>query len=113
MSVISIIKNQINKNPILIYMKGSPHFPSCGFSAKAVKILSLLKVKFKYIDVLQNPDIRKELPIFSNWPTFPQLWISGELIGGSDIIEDLFNSGKLKKIIKKCLKKNKTENDVK
>ncbi|CAL4319834.1 Grx4 family monothiol glutaredoxin [Buchnera aphidicola] len=107
MKIISKIQDQINKNPILLYMKGSPEFPSCGFSAKAVKILSSLKVRFAYIDVIQNPDIRRELPIFSNWPTFPQLWISGELIGGSDIMEDLFHRGKLKKIIKKCLlKKN-------
>ncbi|CAL4319915.1 Grx4 family monothiol glutaredoxin [Buchnera aphidicola] len=112
MNVISKIQKQINENPILIYMKGSPEFPSCGFSAKAVNFLSFFKVRFAYIDVLKHPEIRRELPIFSNWPTFPQLWISGKLIGGSDIIEDLFHSGKLKKIIKKCLLKNKIQNTI-
>lgn len=105
MGVIKKIKNQIKNNPVLIYMKGSPNFPNCGFSSKAVNILFSLKVKFSYVDILQNPDIRKELPVFSNWPTFPQLWISGKLIGGSDIMQEMFESGKLKKIIKLALNK--------
>ncbi|CAL4319861.1 Glutaredoxin 4 [Buchnera aphidicola (Periphyllus testudinaceus)] len=107
MNVISKIKDQISKNPILLYMKGSPQFPSCGFSSRVVQILLSLKIKFVYVDILKNLDIRKELPNFSNWPTFPQLWVSGELIGGCDIISELYKNGKLKKIIKNTLKKIK------
>ncbi|WP_343183673.1 Grx4 family monothiol glutaredoxin [Buchnera aphidicola] len=106
MNTILKIKNQISKNPIILYMKGSPQFPSCGFSAKAVQILLNLQVKFYHIDILENDDIRKELPKFSNWPTFPQLWVNGELIGGSDIMFELFKNGKLKKIINNSIKKN-------
>ncbi|CAL4320149.1 Glutaredoxin 4 [Buchnera aphidicola (Chaitophorus populicola)] len=107
MNIVSKIKNQISTNPIIIYMKGSPDFPSCGFSARAIKILLSLKVRFAYIDILQHSDIRSELPKFSNWPTFPQLWVSGKLIGGSDIMLEMFNNGELKKIIIKALKSNK------
>lgn len=107
MNIISKIQNQISTNPIIIYMKGSPEFPSCGFSAKAINILLTLKIRFAYIDILQNSDIRSELPKFSNWPTFPQLWVSGKLIGGSDIMIEMFENGKLKKILKKALKNKK------
>ncbi|XRX43244.1 MAG: Grx4 family monothiol glutaredoxin [Buchnera aphidicola (Tetraneura sorini)] len=99
MKTIEKIKSQIKNNPIIIYMKGTPEHPSCGFSAQAVKILSSFGTRFAYVDVLENPDIRTELPNYANWPTFPQLWISGELIGGCSIIIELFKSGKLKEII--------------
>ncbi|NIG99070.1 MAG: Grx4 family monothiol glutaredoxin [Buchnera aphidicola (Periphyllus acericola)] len=109
MKIISKIKNQISKYPILIYMKGSPQFPSCGFSSRAVQILSSFKVKFFHVDILKNLDIRNELPKFSNWPTFPQIWISGKLIGGSDILFELYKNGKLQEIIKKALKGSKNK----
>ena len=93
------IKEQIANNPILLYMKGSPQAPQCGFSARAVQTLAACGAKFAYIDILQNPDIRQMLPQYANWPTFPQLYIKGKLIGGSDIIVELHGSGELKKLI--------------
>ncbi|CUX95655.1 Glutaredoxin-4 [Candidatus Mikella endobia] len=93
------IKQQIKENKILLYMKGSPNCPSCGFSAKAVEIISKYVENFSYIDVLINPDIRVELPKLANWPTFPQLWINGNFIGGCDIIIEMYQNGELKEII--------------
>ena len=93
------IKRQVAENPIILYMKGSPEMPQCGFSARAVQALSACGAEFAYVDILQNPDIRAILPKYANWPTFPQLYIKGELIGGSDIILELFQSGELKKLI--------------
>ena len=99
MSTIDTIKEQISSHPVLIYMKGAPNAPQCGFSARAVQALMSCGEKFAYVDILQNPDIRAELPKYANWPTFPQLWISGELVGGSDIIQELFDSGELQTMI--------------
>ncbi|MFP3014153.1 MAG: Grx4 family monothiol glutaredoxin [Arsenophonus sp.] len=99
MTTIEKIEYQINKTPILLYMKGSPQFPSCGFSAKAVQALCACGKHFVYIDILQHPDIRSELPKYAKWPTFPQLWIDGELIGGCDIIIEMYQNGELQKII--------------
>ncbi|AKC60527.1 Grx4 family monothiol glutaredoxin [Blochmannia endosymbiont of Camponotus (Colobopsis) obliquus] len=101
------IKKQITDNPIILYMKGSPTLPNCGFSAKAAHILSACSNKhFTYIDVLVNPDIRTELPKIAGWPTFPQLWIDGNLIGGCDIIIDLYRTGELQNLINKTLAKH-------
>lgn len=97
--VINQIKQQIKDNPILLYMKGTPDSVKCGFSAKAVQILSNCVQSFVCIDVLYHTDIRAALPIFSNWPTFPQLWVEGKLIGGLDIILDMYQRGDLKKLI--------------
>lgn len=99
MDTIKIIKKQISENSILLYMKGSPESPNCGFSAKAAKIISSCCKNFTYIDVLQNPNIRLELPKFAKWPTFPQLWINGVLVGGCDIIIDMYNKGELQVLI--------------
>lgn len=93
------IKQQIKENPILIYMKGSPKFPSCGFSARASEALIQCKVPFGYVNILDNPDVRSELPKFANWPTFPQLWVEGELVGGCDIIMEMFHSGELQTLL--------------
>lgn len=101
MKTIELIKEQISKNKVLLYMKGSPDNPNCGFSAKAAKIVSVCFKKFTYIDILQNPDIRNELPKFANWPTFPQLWVNGKLIGGCDIIIDMYNKKELQKLMLK------------
>ena len=90
------IEKQIKSCPILLYMKGSPEFPQCGFSSRAVQILAECGLKFSYVDILQNPDIRRELPLYANWPTFPQLYVAGELLGGSDIMIDMHNQGQLK-----------------
>src|SRR5699024_2022465 len=100
MTTIEKIKKQLAENPILLYKKGSPKFPSCGFSAQAVQVLSSCNVPFAYVDILQHPDIRAELPTYANWPTFPQLWIEGELIGGCDIMIEMFQQGELQPLIK-------------
>lgn len=105
MNTIKKIKYQIKNNPILIYMKGSPDFPSCGFSEKVVRILLSFDIRFAYVDVLKNKDIRIELPKYANWPTFPQLWVNGELIGGCDIITEMHENGELKNIFDNLLKK--------
>ena len=99
METLDKIKKQISENPILIYMKGSPKLPSCGFSARAVEALMNCKVPFGYVDILQHADIRAELPVYANWPTFPQLWVEGELIGGCDIILEMYQSGELQNLL--------------
>lgn len=100
MDTLDTIKSQIADNPVLLYMKGSPNMPQCGFSARAVQILQACGVEFHHVDILQNPDIRQVLPQFANWPTFPQLYINGELIGGSDIMFELYENGELQNLLK-------------
>ena len=95
MDVMDQIKNQIEKNPIIVYMKGSPNEPQCGFSARTAEALMSCGVKFAFVDILNNPDIRSNLPRYGNWPTFPQLWVKGELIGGCDIVTDMHAKGEL------------------
>lgn len=89
------IREQIAAYPAILYMKGTPQFPQCGFSSRVVTILKDLNTPFAYINVLQEPDIRANLPQVSDWPTFPQLFINGELVGGCDIIEELHEEGDL------------------
>lgn len=89
------ILQQLAENPVIIYMKGVPSAPECGFSAKAVGILNETKVPFTYVNVMKAPFIRERLPSVSKWPTFPQLFINGELIGGADIVESMYNDGSL------------------
>lgn len=93
------IKKQIKENKLIVYMKGSPDSPLCGFSANVVNILNNLNIKYSYVDILKNLDIRKELPKISKWPTFPQIFYKEKLIGGSDIIVELNENNKLKKIL--------------
>ncbi|CDZ16463.1 Glutaredoxin 4 [Candidatus Johnevansia muelleri] len=97
---LDIIKNQIRNNSVLLYMKGTPENPQCGFSAKAVQILNICCKHFSYINILENHSIRLDLPKYANWPTFPQLWINGDLIGGCDIITEMYNNGTLKRLLK-------------
>jgi monothiol glutaredoxin len=99
MDTIEKIKQQIAENPVILYMKGSPEQPQCGFSARAAQTLQACGVSFAHVDVLANPDIRQTLPLVANWPTFPQLYVQGELIGGSDIIAELYASGELQTIL--------------
>jgi monothiol glutaredoxin len=99
MNTLDKIKQQVTSNKILLYMKGSPERPMCGFSARAVQCLNGCGVKFEHVDVLENPDIRQTLPQYANWPTFPQLYVNGELIGGCDIIVQLYQEGELQKIV--------------
>lgn len=91
------IKQQIESHDLLLYMKGTPQFPQCGFSGQVVHILKVCKAKFAYVNILENPDIRQTLPIYANWPTFPQLYLKGELLGGCDIVTELFQNGTLEK----------------
>ncbi len=90
-----IIRNQLAQNPVIIYMKGTPDTPECGFSGAAVAALKQTGKPFAYVNVLQAPFIRERLPAVSSWPTFPQLFIKGELIGGSDIVVAMVNDGSL------------------
>jgi monothiol glutaredoxin len=99
MNTLETIKHQIAENPILIYIKGTPDFPQCGFSAKAVNALKACGAKFAYVNILEHPDIRAELPLYANWPTFPQLYVHSELIGGCDIILELYESGELQTLL--------------
>ena len=96
------IREQIETNPILLYMKGSPQQPQCGFSAQTVQCLMQCGQRFAYIDILSNPDIRATLPRVANWPTFPQLWVGGELIGGCDIVTEMFEAGELETIVREA-----------
>ena len=108
-STLEKIQRQIAENPILLYMKGSPKLPSCGFSAQAVQALSACGERFAYVDILQNPDIRAELPKYANWPTFPQLWVDGELVGGCDIVIEMYQRGELQQLIKETAAKYHTD----
>ena len=100
MEILEEIKAQVEENPILLYMKGSPDAPQCGFSSQASQVLMACGERFPYIDILANPEIRANLPEFSEWPTFPQLFINGELVGGCDIITEMYQSGELEPMIK-------------
>ncbi|MBX6368857.1 MAG: Grx4 family monothiol glutaredoxin [Rhodospirillales bacterium] len=99
-TVLDRIKSEVSSNPVVLYMKGSPVFPQCGFSAAVVQILTHLGVKFKGIDVLQDPAIRQGIKDYSSWPTIPQLYVKGEFIGGCDIVREMFESGELQDLLK-------------
>ncbi len=94
------IKQDITDNPVVLFMKGTPVFPQCGFSAAVVQILTTLGVKFKGIDVLADPEIRNGIKEFSNWPTIPQLYVKGEFVGGCDIVREMFENGELQDFLK-------------
>lgn len=98
--VLDSIKQQIEQNAIILYMKGSPNQPQCGFSSRASQVLMACGERFAYVDILQHPEIRANLPVYANWPTFPQLWVDGELVGGSDIISEMYEQGELLPMIK-------------
>ena len=100
MDIIETIKEQIQSNRIMLYMKGSPNQPQCGFSARTVEALMGCGEPFAYVDILSNPDILATLPKYANWPTFPQLWVDGELVGGCDIVTEMYENGELQALIK-------------
>ncbi|MDC9588743.1 Grx4 family monothiol glutaredoxin [Xenorhabdus sp. XENO-10] len=110
-AVIEKIERQIRENPILLYMKGSPKLPSCGFSAQTVQVLSACGERFAYVDILQNPDIRAQLPKYANWPTFPQLWVDSELVGGCDILVEMYQRGELQSLIKETADKYREQEE--
>jgi monothiol glutaredoxin len=93
------IRQDIGDNDVVLYMKGTPVFPQCGFSAAVVQVLSHMGVKFKGIDVLADPSLRQGIKEFSNWPTVPQLYVKGEFVGGCDIVREMFQSGELQQLL--------------
>ncbi|SIS80120.1 Grx4 family monothiol glutaredoxin [Neptunomonas antarctica] len=111
MSVIDTIKEQIESNTILLYMKGTPRFPQCGFSSKSSEALMACGEKFAFVNILENQEIRSELPKYANWPTFPQLWVNGELVGGCDIICEMAESGDLEALVKAAAADKSTESE--
>ncbi|MNC84935.1 Glutaredoxin-4 [compost metagenome] len=103
MSIQDVIKKQVEGNRVVLYMKGSPDFPQCGFSANAVQILRACGANEIYtVNVLENPDIRQGIKEYANWPTIPQLYVNGEFVGGSDIMTEMFKNGELKKLLEKA-----------
>lgn len=102
MDVIHKIKQQLADHTILLYMKGSPKMPQCGFSARAVQCIDACGVAFSSVDVLANPEIRQMLPQVANWPTFPQLFVKGELVGGADIIAEMYERGELETLLREA-----------
>ncbi len=102
MDVIDRIKAQLSSSPVVLYMKGSPDFPQCGFSAQAVAALRACGAQFKHVDIFEDPELREALKSYSNWPTYPQLYVKGELIGGCDIALEMYRSGELKKLLEEA-----------
>jgi monothiol glutaredoxin len=99
MSVIERIKDQIENNSVVLYMKGTPDFPQCGFSGQTVQMLNACHAKFMYVNIFEDPELREALKEYSNWPTYPQLYIDGELVGGCDIVIDLYKKGELSTLL--------------
>ncbi|PAU80059.1 monothiol glutaredoxin, Grx4 family [Halovibrio salipaludis] len=99
MDINDTIKQQLSENPILLYMKGTPQAPQCGFSAKTVQALMACGQRFAYVNILDNDELREGLKVYSNWPTYPQLYVNGELVGGCDIILEMHESGELQEVV--------------
>jgi monothiol glutaredoxin len=99
MEAIERIKQHLATGPVVLFMKGTPDFPQCGFSAQAVAALKQLDAKFHAVNIFEDLELREELKKFSNWPTYPQLYVNGELVGGADIAIQMFKSGELKQLI--------------
>ena len=103
MSVQDTIREQVTSHPVVLYMKGSPQFPQCGFSANAIQLLKASGAQEVFtVDVLQDPDIRQGIKEFANWPTIPQLYVNGEFVGGSDIMKEMYQSGELQTLLSKA-----------
>lgn len=105
------IRKQLEENPIILYMKGIPANPQCGFSGKTVGILNATNIPYAYVNVLEAPFIREKLPSISHWPTYPQLFVNGELVGGCDIVEEMSNNGSLLPLLQAGIPKSSAEND--
>ncbi len=99
MEVIERIKSQLAAHPVLLFMKGTPDFPQCGFSATACRALGAVGAKFDTFNIFEDPELRDALKRYSNWPTYPQLYVNGELVGGADIIVEMYNSGELATLV--------------
>ncbi len=105
MDVLERIKQQVETHPVIIYMKGTPQLPQCGFSSRTTEALKSLEVEFAFVNVLSDPEIFENLPRFADWPTFPQVYVDGELIGGCDITLEMHASGDLEKMVKEAIEK--------
>ena len=104
MSALDTIREQVTNNTVVLYMKGTPQFPQCGFSSNAAQILKACGVQdFLAVNVLADPEIFQNLPAYANWPTFPQLYVKGQLIGGSDIMTEMYKNGELPKLLQEAL----------
>jgi len=93
------IQDQLKANPVVLYMKGTPDFPQCGFSASAVRTLEACGAEFAYVNIFEDPELREALKRYSNWPTYPQVYVKGELLGGSDILTEMFQKGELQQVL--------------
>jgi monothiol glutaredoxin len=96
------IKNHLSSSPVVLFMKGTPDFPQCGFSAQTAAALKACNAKFTHVNIFEDPEVREALKSYSNWPTFPQLYVKGELVGGCDIAVDMFRSGELKELLEEA-----------
>lgn len=99
MSVIEKIQDQLNRNAVVLYMKGTPDFPQCGFSGRVVQVLQACNAKYTSVNILDDQELREALKQYSNWPTFPQLYVNGQLVGGCDIVMDLYNKAELEPLL--------------
>ena len=97
--ILEMLKDAVDNNPIVLFMKGTPEAPQCGFSMQTAQALQACNAEFAYVDVIANPEVRQNLPELSNWPTFPQVFIGGELVGGCDIVIELYQRGELKQMV--------------
>ena len=104
MSTQETIRETVTSHPVVLFMKGSPDFPQCGFSAHAVQILKTCGVEFFFVNVLSDEEIRQGIKVYSNWPTIPQLYVNGEFIGGSDIMTEMFQNGELQSLLTETVK---------
>lgn len=109
MDVNDRIRDQISNNAVLLYMKGTPDFPQCGFSAQTVAALKACEAEFAFVNIFEDPELREALKAWSKWPTFPQLYVSGELIGGCDIAMDMYESGELRTLLDEAAQHTKRE----
>ncbi len=99
MDVVERIKAELGSSPVVLFMKGTPDFPQCGFSAQTVAALRAVGAEFKHVNIFEEPEMREALKRYSNWPTYPQLYVNGELVGGCDIALEMYQSGELKKLL--------------
>ena len=112
MDVLERIREQVESNPVIIYMKGTPSMPMCGFSSRAVEALKRCGEEFGYVNVIADPEIFENLPRFADWPTFPQVYVDGELIGGCDITLELFEQGQLQEMVSAAVNKANEANSA-
>ncbi len=103
MSAIERIQEQLSNNTVVLYMKGTPDFPQCGFSSRVVQVLQLYNAKYAAVNILEDPELREALKQYSNWPTYPQLYVKGELLGGCDIVMDMHNKAELEQVLTAAL----------